>query len=143
MSKAFELIKESVPDQDKANELMEKLFASASPETVFAKPVQVGDYTIITASEFRIGMGYGFGSGGGLAAADEEGEGEEGAAQEGGFGGGGGGGGATLGRPVAAIEIGPQGVRVEPIVDVTKIVVAFVSMLLGSLAMFRRAKRAR
>ena len=37
----------------------------------------------------------------------------------------GGGGGSTMARPVASIIVGPDGVRVEPIFDITKIVVAF------------------
>jgi len=59
-----------------------------------------------------------------------------------GAGGGGGGGGAALGRPVAAIEIGPQGVRVEPIVDPTKIAIAFFSTIVSMIAMIGRMRRA-
>jgi uncharacterized spore protein YtfJ len=42
---------------------------------------------------------------------------------------GGGGGGRVLSRPVAAIVISPTGVRVEPIVDVTKIALAIFTTL--------------
>ncbi len=49
-----------------------------------------------------------------------------------GAGGGGGGGAGAMARPIAAIIIEPEGVRVEPIVDVTKVVLAFFTMF-GSL----------
>lgn len=111
---------ESVPNQKAANELMVRLFDITKPEVVFSQPVTQGEYTVITASELTAGMGVGYGGGGGSGDATPEG-------QPGGvgFGGGGGGGGGTLARPVAAIIIGPDGVRVEPIVDATKIAIAF------------------
>ena len=49
-----------------------------------------------------------------------------------GYGGGGGGGGFSAGRPVAAIIVEPEGVRIEPIVDPTKIALAFFTVL-GSI----------
>jgi uncharacterized spore protein YtfJ len=71
-------------------------------------------------------MGFGFGGGGSVS---PMGEGSESVPN---YGTGGGGGGAAA-RPVAAIEIGPQGVIVEPIIDVTKIVLAFFTAL-GAMA---------
>jgi uncharacterized spore protein YtfJ len=72
---------------------------------------------------------------------DEEGSPE---GENAGGGGGGGGGGASFARPVAAVVVSPQGVWVEPIVDVTKLGLAFFTML-GSMWMFwsrmRRASR--
>lgn len=50
-----------------------------------------------------------------------------------GMGGGGGGGGGASGRPVAVISVGEDGVRVEPVVDVTKIAIAFFTAF-GSMA---------
>jgi len=108
-----------------------------------------GDYTIITASEVYAGLGVGFGGGGGSApAASEEPIGdqppveqpdaEEGLPPGSGVGYGGGGGGVTMGRPVAAITIGPDGVSVEPIVDVTKIAIAFFTTLGAMALMFSR-----
>ena len=49
-----------------------------------------------------------------------------------GLGGGGGGGGAAMARPVAVISVGPNGVQVEPVVDPTKIAIAFFTTL-GSM----------
>lgn len=111
---------ESVPNQKAANELMVRLFDITKPEAVFSQPVMQGGYTVITASELTAGMGVGYGGGGG--GGDATPEDQPGSV---GFGGGGGGGGGTLARPVAAIIIGPEGVRVEPIVDATKIAIAF------------------
>ncbi len=108
---------ESVPNQEAANELMARLFDITKPEVVFSQPVTQGQYTVITASELTAGIGVGYGGGGQPVP-----EGKESGV---GFGGGGGGGGGTLARPVAAIIIGPEGVRVDPIVDATKIAVAF------------------
>jgi uncharacterized spore protein YtfJ len=39
----------------------------------------------------------------------------------------GGGGGGSLGRPIAAIVIGPNGVKVRPIVDATKLALAAIT----------------
>ena len=104
-----------------------RLFDVYAPGAVFGPGVRAGEHTVITAAEVHVGMGVGYGSGSGS-------EGDTG----GGTGGGGGGGGASAGRPVAAILISPQGVRVEPIVDATKIALAFFTML-GAIFMTWRA----
>jgi uncharacterized spore protein YtfJ len=136
-------------NQESSQQILEKFVETARPSSVFAPPVTAGDYTVITASEVYAGMGIGFGGGGGSGpAAAEEPAGdqppvEQPAADEGlppgsGVGYGGGGGGATMGRPVAAITIGPDGVRVEPIVDVTKIAIAFFTTFGAMALMFSR-----
>ena len=140
MSENFnKLMLESVTDQQSANELIGKLFDVTRPDAVYGQPVSVGEHTIITTSEYMAGMGVGYGSGGGTApGASKEGE-ESGDST--GFGGGGGGGGTTLARPVATIIVSPSGVRVEPIVDVTKIAIAMFTAL-GAMAMaLRKMKR--
>lgn len=58
-------------------------------------------------------------------------------------GGGGGGGGRTLSRPVAAVVISPNGVRVEPIVDITKVWFAGLTTAGFMLAMMARMSRQR
>lgn len=138
MSKEFEIIAKAIPDQEQANELLEKLIAVGNADAVFSPPVVSGDYTVITASEARVAMGYGFGGGGGVGEPKPDSE-EPGA---GGYGGGGGGGGATMARPVAIIEIGPNGARVEPIIDPTKIALAFVSMVITIFSMSAKMRRA-
>ena len=120
------LIVESVPNQERANELIGRLFEVTQPSAVFSQPVTNGPYTVITASEVTVGMGAGYGGGGGAGPDDEEGE-----TTGSGFGGGGGGGGTAMARPVAAIIIEPEGVRVEPIMDPTKIAVAFFTTFIS------------
>lgn len=133
MSENFnKLILESIPDQKSANELMGRLFDVTRPDAVFSQPVTVGDHTIINASEYSATLGMGYGGGGGAGPNPEEPE-----QQANGIGGGGGGGGATMSRPVAAIIVSPDGVRVEPIVDVTKIAITMFTAL-GAMAMALR-----
>lgn len=116
-------------DPIKAVERSIELLASTSdPASVFGDPVQHGDTLVIPCAEAYMGMGMGGGSGGG-----EDDEGESGS------GSGAGSGGVARGRPVAAIIISSAGVRVEPIVDITKIALAgfttlaFVVYWLGRL----------
>ena len=128
---------------------MGKLFDVAQPAAVYAEPLKVGDHTVITASEVSVGMGFGSGLGGGSGRAggkhklrEDEPEGE----QEGegsGIGGGGGGGGGSVARPVAVISIGPEGVQVEPVVDPTKIAIAFFTTLGSMFFMLSKMRRGR
>lgn len=140
MEMPFEVIKEHIPDQKAANELMGQLFTTARPSAVYSEPVTQGDYTVITASEVSVGLGYGYGGGGGSGtpeAAEEEGAGDTAM----GFGSGGGGGGGAAARPVAVIEIGPHGVRVEPVVDPTKIALAFFTAFGSMFVMLNRMRK--
>lgn len=134
-------------NQENSQQILEKFVETARPSSVFAPPLTAGDYTIITASEVYAGMGVGFGGGGGSGpAASEEPIGDQLSAEQPpadeelspGSGVGYGGGGVTLGRPVAAITIGPDGVDVEPIVDVTKIAIAFFTTVGAMAIMFSR-----
>ncbi len=146
-------------NQESSAAILEKFVETARPASVFAPPLSAGDYTIITASEVYAGMGVGFGGGGGSAptgapAASEEPIGDQPPAEQptaekqdeavapgSGVGYGGGGGGVTLGRPVAAITIGPDGVRVEPIVDATKIAIALFTTIGAMALMFARMSK--
>jgi uncharacterized spore protein YtfJ len=137
MDDDLQLIMEKIPSQQAANALMERLFVVSEPDVVFSEPVTQGEYTAITAREITVGLGFGYGGGGGVGSSETgEHSGVEGTAGSGGsgYGGGGGGGGSAAGRPVAVIEIGPAGVRVEPIVDPTKIAIAMFTTL-GSMAL--------
>lgn len=109
-----------------------KLFETARATAVFSAPVTAGEYTVITAGEVLASGGSGFGGGIGqrpgqplrrrplqLAGGRE--------VEGGGLGGGGGG--FTLARPVAAITVGPDGVRIRPIVDPTKLALAALTTL--------------
>ncbi len=134
------LMMESTPTQERANELLGKLFDAAKPTAVYSEPVSSGEYTVITASEVTAAFGAGYGGGVGFGSEETE---DEDNKPSGGSGGGGGGGGSTLARPVAAISIGPDGVHVEPIVDPTKIAIAMftavgaIFMSLGKMRRFR------
>lgn len=105
---------------------VDRLFDVADTNAVFSEPVKVGNTTVITAAEISVGMGLGVGAG-------------EGPSDEG-RGSGGGGGGFSAGRPVAAIIVEPDGVRVEPIVDITKLGIALFTTL-GAIFMARRAMK--
>jgi uncharacterized spore protein YtfJ len=124
--------------QEQGQAWMDKLLAAAQPGAVFGEPVKAGDYTLITASEVGAGGGFGFGFGGGVSPVDisREAPGEKKEDNSGGSGIGGGGG--SAGRPVAAIIIGPEGVRVEPVVDVTKIALAVFTTAGAMLLMLGR-----
>lgn len=103
------------------------LFDVARPEAVFAPPVTVDGRTVISAAELLVGMGIG-GGGGPSPAAEGQAEGEN-------AGMGAGGGGYAQSRPVAVIIIDGDGVRVEPVVDVTKLGLAAITVL-GSMFFF-------
>jgi uncharacterized spore protein YtfJ len=130
-------------NQEQANETIDKFLAAAKPGAVFAEPVRSGEYMVITASEVMAGGGFGSGVGFGPAT------GEQGAArraaQEGDAnagGGGSGGGGGSMARPVAAIQIGPDGVTVKPVFDATKLGIAAITawgaMMLSLLSLRRK-----
>jgi uncharacterized spore protein YtfJ len=84
-----------------------------------------------------MGFGAGYGSGPVNTESDEESE-QEGTEAGGG---GGGGGGRTLSRPVAVIVASPEGVRVEPVVDPTKIALAAITAAGFMLTTILRMKR--
>lgn len=83
-----------------------------SADRVFAAPVHIGERVVIPAAriEFSGGFGFGFESG---EAADRETGGSSG--------------GRRAGRPVAVIEAGPNGVRVKPVVDYTRVALALLA----------------
>lgn len=134
-------ILESFPTQQDANELMDKMFEAAKPSSIFSEPVVHGEYAVITASETIGGLGYGYGGGGGVDGSEsEDGDAESGTVSYG-SGGGGGGGGSILARPVAVISIGPNGVRVEPIMDPTKIAIAFLTTMAAIFMSMRQIRK--
>ncbi len=90
---------------------MDRFMAVASVDAVFGEPVEKGDTLIIPAAEVGSAMGFGLGSGTGEQGTNMKGN-------------GGGGGGWNFSRPVAVIVASPEGVRVEPVLDVTKVAIA-------------------
>jgi uncharacterized spore protein YtfJ len=84
--------------------------------------VRVGETVVIPAATIQFGGGFGFGFG----------------MQQDNNGAGGGGGGWNDGRPVAVIEAGPGGVRVRPVVDVTRVGLTLVA---AALTVWRATRR--
>lgn len=103
---------------------MERLLSAADHSKVFGQPVTSGEYTVITAAEVAGGGGFGSGMGFGPPrgrrgeASDELGP--SAGQTSAGAGMGVGGGGGSIGRPVAVVIAGPEGVRVKPVFDLTK-----------------------
>lgn len=93
---------------DKSKDILDKFIAVANVNAAYGPAIQKDDTLIIPTAEVVAGMGFGLGDGG--------------SPQSGGAGGGGGG--QAFSRPVAIIIAGPNGVRVEPVVDATKIALA-------------------
>ncbi|HQE93121.1 MAG TPA: spore germination protein GerW family protein [Anaerolineae bacterium] len=140
---------------DEIKAMLEKIGAvvdNVNVDAVFGKPETTGERVLIPVAEIAYGFGVGFGTASpqcyhkeeacSCHEADEDekeacdagaeehsccGEGEAGAA---GAGGGGGAGGRA--RPIAYIEVGPDGTKVEPIMDEQKI--ALAGILLGAWA---------
>jgi uncharacterized spore protein YtfJ len=105
-------------DNDQMTPLLERITSAAQPNAAYSQPLERGAYTVITASEVLAAGGFGMGAGSGPV---QDGEGTAAG------GSGGGGGGMSQARPVAVIAIGPDGVKVEPVVDVTKIALAGIT----------------
>lgn len=123
-------------------ESLDKLYQVAKPDAVFSEPMEVDDQVVFTASEINLGVGVGFGFGGGPRPGPQKREAVEGASSEDpGMGGGGGGGGGASGRPVAVISVSDQGVEVEPIIDFTKVILAFLTTIGSMLVMFSQIKK--
>lgn len=115
----------------------DRLLDTARPEAVFAAPVTAEGRTVIAAAEVLAGAGFG-GGGGSSPASEGQAEGQN-------VGMGSGVGGFAQSRPVAVIVIDRDGVRVEPVVDATKLGIAaltvFGSMFFFLARMLRGSKR--
>lgn len=126
--------KARAPLSDPVAQVMNRLVSIARADTVFGQPVERGNTTVITCSEVSVGMGMGSGSGPIDAQGNQTG------------GGSGAGGGAT-GRPIAVIVISNEGVRVQPILDLTKVTLAafttgaFMLFWLGRLSRMGRSDK--
>jgi uncharacterized spore protein YtfJ len=124
---------------EKSMGVLQRIFDLANSSAVYSEPVQNGEYTVITASEVSVGVGFGQGLGGG--GEEKPSVAGEPATTSGGSGSGGGGGGGGWNRPVAVISIGPRGVEVEPVVDVTKLGLAFFTMIGSAIFMVRKMRK--
>ena len=131
----IDLEKEMQPMSVASAEMVNKITAIARVDAVFGQPVQHGNTIIVPCAE--VSMGGGMGMGGGPGGKAEQGNLTVGM-------GGGAGGGAT-GRPIAIIVMSPEGVRVQPVVDATKVALAFftaASFMLVQFVLLLRSARA-
>jgi uncharacterized spore protein YtfJ len=137
---AFDITTTLPKSMDLVSVTMDKFLAAASVNAVYGEPIQSGDSLIIPTAEVLSGLGFGVGVGvGNNPAKDEAGK----PIQSSGGGGGGGGGGRVLSRPVAVVIASPEGVRVEPVVDVTKVALAALTAGGFVLSMLLRMLRGR
>ncbi len=142
MTNTFSTMAEAMDKyQEQSQEWMDKLLAAAKPRSVYGEPITSGGYTVVTASEVTAGGGFGYGFGGGSAPASAPGQTPGQERENVGGGGGIGGGGGSSGRPVAAIVVGPEGVRVEPVIDATKIALAIFTTVGAMWMMLGRMRR--
>ena len=116
-------------------ETLELFLETANVDRVYGEPIQHGDTLIIPSAEVLVGLGFGMGYGFG------QGEKEESGSTPNGGGGGGGGGGRVLSRPVAVIVASPEGVRVQEVVDPTKIALAALTAAGFMIGMMMRMMR--
>jgi len=123
---------------DIVEDTMDRFLSAATVEAVFGLPIEHGENLIIPAAEVLsfAGFGVGFGSGTGEPSGEQQ-------AASSGSGGGGGGGGRVFSRPVAVIVASPTHVRVKPVVDVTKIVMAWFTAFAFVFATMARMNRGR
>jgi len=116
---------------DAAQETMETFIETADVSRVYGEPILHEETMIIPAAEVLAVAGFGAGYGAG------------GPQDSGGEGGGAGGGGKTFSRPVAVVIADQSGVRVEPVVDPTKIALTFFTALGFMVATVARMMRGR
>jgi uncharacterized spore protein YtfJ len=110
---------------------LERLNAVARADSTVGAPRQLGDHMVIPLADVFFGSA--FGVGGGSAAESSRTPGS-------GMGGGAGFGGRV--RPVAVVEVGPDGVRVRPVFDASAIGLALVTVGLATLLrLWRRPDR--
>ena len=109
-----------------SDKFMSTIANVANVEAAFGPARVVGDHTLIPVAEVVAGMGTGMGTGRDPAGA--------------GAGGAGGGGGAVV-RPIATVVVGPDGVEIKPVYDLTKIWLAALTTAAFGLAWAVRLSR--
>ena len=121
---------------DTVQETLTHFLDAANVSAVYGEPVDNGETKIIPTAEVLSVAGFGVGYGSGTNFDEDQ--------QNDGSGGGGGGGGRVLSRPVAVVIASPEGVRVEPVIDVTKIALAALTaagFMIGMLFKMARGPR--
>jgi uncharacterized spore protein YtfJ len=105
---------------------------AASGERAVGPTTTAGDHVVIPLVETYAQGGFGAGGGSG-----NEGE------ASGGSGGGGGGGGVGRSRTIAIADVGPDGVKIRPVIDVTGLALPAVSAIAALLVRSARRRRRR
>lgn len=119
---------------------MDAFLSNADVDAVYGEPFEKDGNVIIPAAE--IVAGFGFGIGFGRGSSQDSGKPASSSGSSGG-GGGGGGGGQIFSRPVAVIIASSEGVRIEPVIDLTKIALAGLTagaFMLATLLRIRKYK---
>jgi uncharacterized spore protein YtfJ len=108
------------------DKVMATIAGIANVEAAFGPSRVVGDHTIIPVAEVVGGLGSGMGGG---------------RDQTGASGGGAGSGGGVTVRPIATVVVGPEGVTVKPVYDLTKIWLAALTTAAFALLWTARLSR--
>ncbi len=114
-----------------AEHVSRALERAGSGEGAVGPATVVGDGTVIPLIETYAAGGFGGGSGVGTDDGSE------------GSGGGGGGGGFGRSRTIAIADVGPDGVRIRPVIDITGLALPAVSAVAALLLGRRRRRRRR
>jgi uncharacterized spore protein YtfJ len=148
---AHGVVPTEVPQEQAAertlNDSLCRMFDSVRPEAVFGSPIERQGATLIPCSEVVMGFGMGGGSGFGPITTGQTERVTRPADGATGGGSGIGGGGGAQGRPVAVVVISGGDVRVLPILDMTKFMLAalttagFVTFWLSQTLARSRASR--
>lgn len=135
----FPLDENLIPEEETSiqavQDTLESFLEAASIDVVYGEPVENAGQLIIPTAEVIAGLGFGMGYGYGSGESPDD---EEGRMTGSGAGGGGGGGGKIISRPVAVVISSSEGVRVEPVVDATKIAIAALTAFGFMAAMVMR-----
>jgi uncharacterized spore protein YtfJ len=130
--------KEDVMDTTTTTETMvEKIGGlpeKVGAEICFGQPIERDGHTLIPVARVSFGFGMGFGRGAGAGGGSSNGHAAFGEDEGVGEGEGGGGGGGGSSSPVAVIDITRDSVVIEPVIDRTRIRMAY--LMLGAWAVF-------
>ncbi len=114
-----------LPEPGKSLEMAEdvigKLLGTSGAAVVYGRPIKQGDVILIPAAEVIAGVGFGSVFGSRQTSEDDD------RSKPLGSGEGAGGAGRTFSRPVAVVIISPEGVRIEPVRDRTKVLLAAIT----------------
>jgi uncharacterized spore protein YtfJ len=150
-TQAHGVVSTEVPQEQTAertlNDSLRRMFDSVRSEAVFGSPIERQGATLIPCSEVMMGFGMGGGSGFGPVTTRETERATRPADGATNGGGGFGGGGGARGRPVAVVVVSGGDIRVLPVLDRTKVMLAvlttagFVTFWLSQTLARSRASR--